>query len=367
MKKKTSQPAARRITFHVTTMSPLPVGEQVFITGNLDELGAWDPEGLALTRVDDLVWSGDIVVPSNLAVEYKVTRGSWDTEEVQQDGSLPGNHGIPPGKDTVEERAVHHWNDRRIPQPKITGEYRVHEQVSSAHLRRKRTVIVWLPPSYGSDADRRYPVLYMHDGQQVFDPNTSTWGQDWEVDEWCTKLIKEERLQEIIVVGIYSTPDRFVEYNPPELGEAYTRFVIEELKPFIDQEYRTKPDRAHTAVAGASMGGGISFYMAWTRPEVFFGAACLSSAFQYKQDRHTLDIVERTEQPPGLRLFLYCGAGDDLERRLREDLHAMTQALAAKGITPGKNLLITEDPDGKHDEATWARHTDHWLLFLFGK
>ncbi len=348
-------------------MHPLPVGEQVFIAGNAGALGSWDPAGFALTRSEDLVWLGDVMVPSDTIIEYKVTRGSWDTEEVRQDGSVPDNHVIMADKDTIEEHTVHHWQDQRVAQPHIVGEYRIHEQFKSARLRHNRTVIVWLPPSYGSDPEHRYPVLYMHDGQQVFDPNTSTWGQDWQVDEWCTKLIREGRLQEIIVVGIYSTTDRFIEYNPSELGDAYTHFVLDELKPFIDSAYRTLPDRDHTAVAGASMGGGISFYMAWTRPDAFFGAACLSPAFQYKQDRHTLDLVEKTDAPPDLRLFLYCGQGDDLERQLTGDLHTMGDALAKKGIYPDDKLLVQEDPEGRHNEASWANHTDHWLLFLFGK
>ncbi len=367
MKKQSTTAKSRRISFRITTMHPLPVGEQVFITGQVDALGAWNPASFALARGDDLVWEGDIVVPANMDVEYKITRGSWDTEEVLQDGSLPENHVVPAGGDMVEERTVHHWHDRRVLQPRIVGDYRVHDEVASTHLRHKRTVIVWLPPSYGSEPSRRYPVLYMHDGQQVFDPTTSTWNQDWEVDEWCIELIKQDRLQEIIVVGIYSTPDRFIEYNPAELGPDYSRFVLEELKPFIDREYRTHRDREHTAVAGASMGGAISFYMAWTHPEIFFGAACLSSAFQYKQDQFTIDLVKKTKKPPDLRLFLYCGQGDDLEKQLTGDLYAMRDVLAEKGMVPGNQLLISTDPDGAHNEAAWARHTDHWLLFLFGK
>lgn len=367
MKRKTTGAKTRRVSFRITTMHPLPVGEQVFVTGNANALGSWNPASFALARNEDLVWTGDVMVPADAAIHYKITRGSWETEEVLEDGSLPDNHTISPGNDVTVEHNVHHWHDRRVAQPKIAGDYRVHEHMQSAHLRHKRTVIVWLPPSYGIEPDRRYPVLYMHDGQQVFDPATSTSNQDWEVDEWCTKLIHEKRLQEIIVVGIYSSPDRFVEYNPSELGEAYTRFVLEELKPFIDGTYRTRTERDYTAVAGSSMGGAISFYMAWTHPEIFFGAACLSSAFQYRQDRFTLDLVKATDTPPDLRLFLYCGQGDELEKQLTGDLHAMRAALADKGIVSGEQLLISEDPEGMHNEATWATHTDHWLLFLFGQ
>lgn len=239
MKTKKAKTTVRRITFRIITMHPLPVGEQVFIAGNADALGHWAPNGFALSRTEDLVWSGDVMAPADDMIEYKITRGSWDTEEVRQDGSVPDNHVLPSGNDIIEERTVHHWQDQRVAQPHIVGEYRVHEQFESARLRYKRSVIVWLPPSYGSEPDRRYPVLYMHDGEQVFDPNTSTWGQDRQ--------------------------------------------------------------------------------------------------------------------------------GDELERQLTGDLHIMCDALAEKGIIPNVNFVALEDPQGKHHEASWASHTDNWLLFLFGK
>lgn len=248
----------------------------------------------------------------------------------------------------------------------IVGDYDVHEGVSSAHLRCARTMIVWLPPSYRSDPDRRYPVVYMHDGQQLFDPATSTWNQDWEVDEWCTALIAEQRLPELIVVGLYSTEDRYEEYSTSGGGPAYTRFVVEEVKPFIDRSYRTLPDRAHTAVAGSSMGGGLSFYMAWTRPDIFFGAACLSPAFSHKQEPVNFDLVRNTAPLPDIRLYLYCGEADALERTLIQDLRDMKQLLAERGWTEGRTLRIVEDPAAAHNEAAWAKHTGDWLLFLFG-
>jgi predicted alpha/beta superfamily hydrolase len=366
MKTTATSAPLRQVHFKVITSTPLPTGEQVFVTGADEALGHWDPNGLALTRMEDTVWEGEAMVAANATLEYKITRGSWASEEVQPDGLIPENHRLKPDQ-TATEDLVQQWHDRRIPQPHIVGDYRIHPQVESKHLDQSRTVIVWLPPSYKEDQSERFPVLYMHDGQQIFDPSTSTWNQDWEVDEWCSKLIYQNRLQEIIVVGIYSTTDRYAEYNPAERGEAYTQFVVEELKPFIDAEYATLPDRAHTAVAGSSMGGAISFYMAWTRPDVFFGAACLSSAFLHRQGKFTTQLVEKTETLPDLKLYLYCGAADDLEQKLRGDLYSMQRTLAAKGLTEGAKLRIVEDADGLHNEATWARHTDDWLLYLFGR
>lgn len=357
----------RQVTFEITTRTPLPVGEQLFVTGNQHILGDWNAEGLPLTRTDDNAWSGMAMVPTTEKLEYKITRGDWASEEALDSGSPSGNHIIEPGGDCSARHLVAGWMDAVSgPTPQITGDYRFHEGFHSRHLRFDRRVIVWLPPSYKESRATRYPVLYMHDGQQVFDPQTSTWKQDWQVDECCTQLMEEDKLREIIVVAVYSTEDRFVEYNPSFAGGEYTRFIIEELKPFIDREYRTLPDRANTAVAGSSMGGGISFFMAWTHPEVFFGAACLSPAFRFRDDNRLFDLVRDTARIPDIRLFFYCGLGDPTEQELAEGMYAMADLLRGRGFGANR-ILTTEEVAGQHNEMAWARHTPEWLQFLFGK
>lgn len=360
---------SRQITFEVTTRKPLPVGEQVFITGNHDSLGNWDPDGFPLTRTADNVWVGSAVFPAGQTIEYKITRGSWDSEEALENGAVPAaNKTALADQDRQVRHEVARWKDTaEAPTPQITGNYRIHESVHSNFLRFNRRVIVWLPPSYEKDRKRRYPVLYMHDGQQVFDPQTSTWKQDWEVDEWCAKLIAQKKLKEIIVVAAYSTEDRFVEYNPSLGGPQYARFMIEELKPFIDKEYRTQPGRKSTAVAGASMGGTISFFLAWTRPDIYFGAACLSPAFRFKNDQFCLDIVRGTSRPPDTQLYLYCGLGDSTEQELAEGMKELAGLLETCGLSRQRNLRVTEDLEARHNEAAWANHSSEWLLYLFGK
>lgn len=359
---------SRQITFEVTTKRPLPVGEQVFITGNHDSLGNWDPDAFPLTRTDDNVWTGSVVFPAGQTLEYKITRGSWQSEETREDGTVPSNSTVETDQDRLVRHEVACWNDAgAVPTPQITGNYRIHEGFHSSFLRFDRRVIVWLPPSYEKDRKRRYPVLYMHDGQQVFDPQTSTWKQDWEVDEWCEKLIAQKELRDIIVVAAYSTEDRFVEYNPSLGGPQYARFMIEELKPFIDKEYRTLPGSESTAVAGASMGGTISFFLAWTRPDVYFGAACLSPAFRFKNDQFCLDLVRRTARPPSTRIYLYCGLGDSTEQELAEGMNEMAGLLETCGFSRERNLRVVEDLAARHNEASWATHSREWLLYLFGK
>ena len=239
------------------------------------------------------------------------------------------------------------------------------EDVGSRFLDRSRSVTVWFPPSYSKDSMRHFPVLYMHDGQQLFDPSASTHGISWDIDGWVTRLAADKLIEEMIVVGIDCTEARQEEYGLPQLGQQYARFVIEELKPAIDAKHRTLPGRAHTAVAGASMGGLISFYLAWVYPHIFGAAACLSSAFSLHGNPYMLRSTKSSDITPDIRLYLYCGAGDDMEQRLMQDHVEMTEILAGKGLRPEKSLLIKDVADGKHDEETWCRQSEHWLPFLF--
>jgi len=363
-----ARPKSRFVKFEISTTTPLPVGEQVFVCGSHEELGLWKPDGLPLTRVSDDLWAGSALCAPSEPLEFKITRGSWETEETEADGVVPANQRLEPGAaDGVVLHTVARWKDRFAgPAPKIAGDFRIHEGMHSAHLRFDRTVIVWLPPSYATHPERRYPVCYLQDGQQVFDPQTSTWGQDWEVDEWCTLLMAAGEMREIIAVGIYSTEDRDLEYNPSLAGKSYARFLVEELKPWVDREYRTDPGAASTSIAGASLGGTLAFWLAWTRPDVFSAAACLSPAFCLRGDCGGLDLVRTATATPDLRLFLYCGQGDPTERELAEGLAEMAILLKQRGFEPGRNLAVVEDREGRHQEAAWARHTGEWLRFLYG-
>lgn len=358
----------RSVRFEISTRAPLPAGEQVFISGSQEGVGSWRPDGLPLTRSSDDLWVGSAACSSRDPLEFKITRGGWETEEVGDDGTIPANRRLEPGGEAVVRHTVLRWRDAaRARAPKITGRYRVHEGFHSAFLRFDRTVIVWLPPSYEQRPDRRYPVCYIQDGQQVFDPQTSSWNQDWEVDEWCARLMAAGEMEEIIAVAIYSTADREPEYHPSLAGASYARFLVEELKPWVDREYRTLPGAASTAVAGASLGGTISFFLAWSRPDVFSAAVCLSPAFRFQGDRFCPDLVRGAATAPDIRLFLYCGLGDPLERELAEGMAEMLALLKSRGIEPGPRLVVAESFEGRHDEKSWARQTGAWLRFLHGK
>jgi predicted alpha/beta superfamily hydrolase len=359
----------RRVTFRVRS-AELPPGGAIFVTGSDQTLGPWQSDALKLAPGPDNCWTGAAVVAADRPLEFKVTGGTWETERLNPDGSVPANEIVPAGGDATAEIAADRWSREAPPPPPppyplITGLHRVHRALKSRFLKAPRDVIVWLPPSYERAASRRYPVLYMHDGQQVFDRQTSTHGFDWRVDEWCTQLIASKEIEEIIVVAIYSTADRAEEYTPAQRGAGYARFIVEELKPFVDRKYRTRPGRESTAVAGSSMGGKISFHLAWQYPRVFFAAACLSPAFDYRGDRGEIERVQSAKTVPDLRFYLHCGNGDEIEQALLPGMREMAGELRKQGFARNKRLLVTEIKDGQHNEAAWAAVTGEWLKFLF--
>ena len=358
-----------RMLVVVQTAISLGVGEQVFLTGSVEELGRWNVTAVPMTRTDENRWEAALGLNSATnPVEFKVTRGSWETEEVDAQGKLMANHVLPPRDGGKVEITVAGWKDERLAQQKglqITGNFRFLPKVHSKYLDHDRDVIVWLPPGYEVRPTKRYPVLYMHDGRQVFDPTTSTWGKDWQVDELAQDLILTGAVEPFIVVAADCTDARFDEYSPEKKGADYVRFLIEELKPMVDATWRT--DAGRTAIAGSSMGGLISFYAAWQHPDVYFGAACLSPAFGDRYGAECFRMVEASRgRLPNLRLFLSCGGASGLEAELLDGTLKMANLLKTVGY-PEKNLTVRIESWAEHNEEAWSRMTPYWLRFLFGR
>jgi|SRR5690554_1206405 len=250
---------------------------------------------------------------------------------------------------------------RRKNRIKIVGEVKYHKNFYSGYLDNKRDIIIWFPPSYKENSRKRYPVLYMHDGQNIMDPKTSFAGVDWRVDETVTSLIKEKTIKEIIVVGIYNTKDRMEEYSNSIKGNKYIQFIIDELKPFIDANYRTLSSRENTAVMGSSMGGLISFYLVWNFPDVFSKAGCLSSSF-YFDDEHAIKMVKNYSGPKkNIKIYLDHGEDGIIGNQ------RMFCALTKKGFMIGKDIDYYYAPGAVHNEEAWAERLERPLRFLFGK
>ena len=355
-----------RMLVVVQTAMALGVGEQVFLTGSADELGRWSPVGVPMTRMADDRWEAVLSLRTEGAIDFKVTRGSWETEEVDAEGRVPANRTLVPRDQGRVEIEVAGWKDRHASKKaaQITGNYQILPKVHSKFLEHDRDVIVWFPPGYEARPTKRYPVLYMHDGRQVFDPGTSTWGKDWQVDEIAQEMILNGELEPFIVVAADCTEARRDEYSPSRKGDDYLRFLLEELKPMADAAWRTDPGR--TYVAGSSMGGLISFYAAWKHRNVFAGAACLSPAFVERYGHECFQMVKADrEHLPDLKLFLSCGGAKGLESELLDGTLKMADLLKSVGY-PEKNMTVRIESWAEHNEEAWARMTPHWLRFLFG-
>ncbi len=340
----------------------LPDTTTVYLTGNRGQLGPWDPAKVPMQAQGDQRWSLEVELGTGL-LEYKFTLGSWEREGARPNGKPMANLRAALSRDTTLRHLIEDWTGgEHLFKGQITGTLKYHRATSYPGIA-ERDVVVWLPPGYEDDPKRHYPVLYMHDGQNVFDPATSSYGVDWQVDETCTRLIKSRDMEPLIVVGIYNSPDRALDYSPGPKGSAYMAYLVKKLKPFIDKMYRTRPEREHTFTGGASMGGLISFMLVWEYPEVFSGAICMSPAFQYK----TFDFVAPVRAYSGdlkpVRIYLDNG-GVGLEKQLQPGLTEMYQALQKQGYRPGEDLLWVYAPGAEHFESAWAARMPVALKWL---
>jgi len=232
-------------------------------------------------------------------------------------------------------------------------------------LNRARTVRIYLPPGY-ERGTRRYPVLYMHDGQNLFDDATAYAGE-WGVDETLNALAKKRGLG-VIVVGIDNGgADRIHELNAwdnPEFGkgegEQYLAFVVNVLKPWVDQHYRTRPERRHTAIMGSSMGGLISSYAISRYGDVFGAAGVFSPAYWLAPQ--VFADTEARPPPRATRVYFYAG-GSESEGML-PDLQRMVAVLRRAGLPP-HNLEVEVNPVGRHNEAAWRAEFPRAVAWLF--
>lgn len=251
-----------------------------------------------------------------------------------------------------------------------------------------RDVDVWLPPSYGKDPDKRYPVLYMHDGQNLFDPSLGYTGVDWDIDGAMTRLIEAGEIREAVVVGVWNTPLRFAEYMPKApvhtetvgsgiegraigrvedlRSDEYLQFLVEELKPFIDTQYRTLPGRDDTLIMGSSMGGLISLYASAQYPEVFGGVGAVSTHWP-ACDGCVVDwLAAHLPDPNTHRLYFDHGTAT-LDALYPPFQARMDAALREGGYIEGKNTMTRRFEGAEHNEAAWRTRVDIPLRFLLGK
>jgi predicted alpha/beta superfamily hydrolase len=240
----------------------------------------------------------------------------------------------------------------------ITGNVVVLPDVYSPQLNNRRDLIVYLPPSHAA-GQRRYPVFYMQDGQNLFDEATGFGGWEWHVDETLETL--SQAGLEAIAVGIpHAGDDRISEYSPfdgfrPGRGDAYLSFLTDTVKPLIDGAFRTQPDPRHTGLFGSSMGGLISLYGFFSRPHVFGFTGAMSPSLWYARGA----IYRYVREAPynAGRIYLDHGTRENTAAR-------MAKLLAEKGYRAGEDLVYVKEDGGEHNEAAWARRLPDAFRFL---
>jgi len=289
------------------------------------------------------------------------------------------------GQPRVEPAEDTGWA-RRDASVQATGAIESWGPVASRHVA-ARNIDVLLPDSYASQPDRRYPVLYMHDGQNLFDPALAAMGVDWDVDGVVARLVASGQMREAIVVGIWNTPERTLEYAPAKAlpdgpvatgvpgrppiasgdvkSDAYLRFLVQELKPFIDAHYRSLPGPRETVVMGSSMGGLISLYAVAEHPEVFGAAGALSTHWPAADGAMVEWLGRNLPDPRTHRLYFDYGTVA-LDAAYAPYQQAMDVKLRQAGYREDENWRTLRFEGAEHNEAAWQARLHEPLLFLFG-
>ncbi|MGI9113981.1 MAG: esterase [Chthoniobacterales bacterium] len=263
-----------------------------------------------------------------------------------------------------------------MPEHTLTGNIQRHKGFESRTLGNRRDVLVYLPTGYRRFVRRRYPVLYLQDGQNVFDAATAFGGVEWGVDETAQRLIRKRLIEPLIIVAVNNTGnDRIHEYTPTRaraeagvqrnkwsrgLARKYGKFLTQELKPFIDATYRTCPEAEFTGLGGSSLGGLLTMTLGLWFPEVFSRLAVMSPSVWW-DEQVIVRMAEELEGKLPLRIWLDIGTHETGWERTR----ALRDALVEKGWHLYDDLQYTEAEGAGHNESAWAARVDPMLRFLF--
>ncbi len=387
------------VLFQVTTPIDIDETSEINIAGTFN---AWDPwdENSTLVRVDARHFQIEITFELSFvqtAIEYKyvlLLEGQDDNGWTNVEGSLTG--GEISNRQYVVKAGAQTVNDTVLSFKNNTGKTSVTR--GTLHIvtldmpqytdGRQRKIRIWVPDGYDAqDTTKRYPVLYMHDGQNLFDSYTSFSGE-WRVDETIGGLM-DGGYSGTIVVGIDNSIDRLNELSPtwprstvgsPVItnpsGEKYAAFIVETVKPYVDSHFNTNPSRETTGIGGSSMGGVMSFFMSMTYPNVFSYAMLFSPAMQVYQDLTSETFVEDKDfSNPDLlpRLYIYSGGTVAApgtiatgESTITPYVAIIRDALLDQGY-PSEKIMTHTDPSKGHNEAAWATYFPiayEWLLNL---
>jgi len=263
-----------------------------------------------------------------------------------------------------------------MPKHTLTGNIKWHRAFPSKVLGNRRDVLVYLPPDYRRFSRKTYPVLYLHDGQNVFDAATAFAGVEWGVDETAERLIRKKLIEPIIIVAIANTgEERIDEYAPTRgiidakaegkkrskgLARQYGNFLIDELKPYIDRKYRTKRECEFTGLGGSSLGGLVTLAIGILYSHCFSRLIVMSPSIWW-DDFAIYRLLDTVEQKPSLKIWLDTGTAEPGWKQARE----LCNRIIAKGWRLSYDLAYLEAEGAGHNEAAWATRVEPALRFLF--
>ncbi len=258
----------------------------------------------------------------------------------------------------------------------LTGNIQQHPQFESRLLRNKRDVQVYLPPGYRRSRQRRYPVMYLQDGQNVFDAATSFAGVEWGADESAERLAKKRLIEPLIIVAVANTGEKRIHEYAPSRGvidstalrkkrsrgmlRKYGSFLRDELKPFIDREYRTRPEAEFTGLGGSSLGGLATLSLGLWFPETFNRLAVMSPSIWW-DDCVIYRMLDKIREKPPLKIWLDTGTKEPGWERARD----LRDRLVEHGWRVDDDLQYTEVEGGDHSEGAWAARFEAVLRYLY--
>lgn len=377
-------PKNNDITLIVKVPSNTPHNSKLTLGGDFN---GWDPtkKGYELTAKGGGIF--EYTFPSfekDKVLNFKITRGSWDSVEIADTGASSENRNYTvTGTSQNINIAVADWADLSTKEaPSTIIGTVIIEDIELPTFKDKRKIRIYLPPHY-KDSNTRFPVIYMTDAQNVFDNKTANAGE-WEIDELMENFAaKKSPITSIVVAVDHADENRMLEYLPfsqdnqfainsgvnnlaKGKGDEFSDWLVNELKPNIDQRYRTKPEREYTSMMGSSMGGLISCYTALRHQEAISKTACLSSAFLKRLvNSHLINYIKQTSKQFPMKFYFDIGDnefglfGDDIIKETFE----VYEALLSIGFEKHE-LRYQVIKGGTHDEPSWRKRTEDILLWL---
>ena len=364
-----------RLSFEIT-IPPDPACQRVVIVGTDPSLGNWQAErGLVLDHCDDGKFRGAADLPNGI-LEFKITRGSWDTEETHLDGTVVLNYQYLVLHDLAVSIEVDKWKDSPpIEQDMIFGKT-IDCELDATRFHHHRRVMVWLPPGFMRSHDSRHPVLYLLDGQDAL--AALPHHESLAADDWVRRLARRDLIPEIILVAVFHREEfgqRDEELSPQWDGPKMADFLVNDLKPFIDWTFcrdRTLPDPANTGVLGFGLAGSLALWMAMQHAGTFGRFACLSTYFEdlsadAPQESELIRQLESAPLAPG-KMKIYFDHGTilgDVSSGLYQE--RATAALVKKGLREGGDFMVNVAHGAEHSLTAWRARLGAPLTFLFGK